>query len=60
MHEKSKIFPKKLPKFLQARQKNAELLTELLSKSNLTLPIQRKHEKAQWQNCVFIWRIPHI
>lgn len=39
---------KKLPKFLKARQKNAELLTELLSKSNLTLPIQRKHEKVNW------------
>ena len=42
----AKIQMKKLPKFLQARQKNAELLTELLSKSNLSLPIQRKHEKV--------------
>ena len=44
----AKIQMKKLPKFLQARKKNAELLTELLSKSNLSLPIQRKHEKVNW------------
>ena len=44
----AKIQMKKLPKFLQARQKNAELLTELLSKSNLSLPIQRKYEKVNW------------
>jgi dTDP-4-amino-4,6-dideoxygalactose transaminase len=44
----AKIQMKKLPKFLQSRQKNAELLSELLSKSNLTLPIQREHENVNW------------
>ncbi len=44
----AKVQMKKLPKFLKARQKNAKLLTELLSKSNLTLPIERKYEKVNW------------
>ena len=39
---------KKLPKFLKTRQKNAELFSKLLSKSNLTLPQQRKNEKVNW------------
>jgi len=44
----AKIQMKKLPKFLKIRQKNAELLSELLSKSKLNLPIQRKNEKVNW------------
>ena len=44
----AKIQMKKLPKFLQARKKNAELLTELLSKSNLDLPLERKNENVNW------------
>ena len=44
----AKVQMKKLPKFLKARQKNAKLLTELLSKSNLILPIERKYEKVNW------------
>jgi len=39
---------KKLPNFLKIRQKNAELLSKLLSKSNLNLPQQRKNEKVNW------------
>lgn len=44
----AKIQMKKLPSFLQKRQKNAKILTELLSKSSVTLPIPRKHEKVNW------------
>ena len=43
----AKVQMKKLPKFLKTRQKNAKLLTELLSQSNLTLPIERKYEKSK-------------
>ena len=39
---------KKLPKFLKIRQKNAELLSKLLSKLNLNLPQQRKNEQVNW------------
>ena len=39
---------KKLPNFLKTRQKNAELLSKLLSKSNLNLPQERKNEKVNW------------
>ena len=39
---------KKLPNFLKTRQKNAELLSKLLSKSNLHLPQERKNEKVNW------------
>ncbi len=44
----AKVQMKKLPGFLQKRQKNAKILTELLSDSNVTLPIPRKHEKVNW------------
>ena len=39
---------KKLPKFLKTRKKNAKLLSNLLSKSNLNLPQQRKNEEVNW------------
>ena len=39
---------KKLPNFLKTRQKNSELLSRLLSKSNLHLPQERKNEKVNW------------
>ncbi|MCG3779806.1 MAG: DegT/DnrJ/EryC1/StrS family aminotransferase [Candidatus Nitrosopumilus limneticus] len=39
---------KKLPKFLKTRQKNAKLLSKLLSKSNLVLPVERKNENVNW------------
>lgn len=44
----AKVQMKKLPKFLQKRQKNAKILTELLSGTDLALPRQRKHEKVNW------------
>lgn len=44
----AKVQMKKLPGFLQKRQRNAKILTELLSDSNVTLPIPRKHEKVNW------------
>jgi dTDP-4-amino-4,6-dideoxygalactose transaminase len=44
----AKVQMKKLPKFLQKRQKNAKILTELLSGTDLVLPRQRKHEKVNW------------
>jgi dTDP-4-amino-4,6-dideoxygalactose transaminase len=44
----AKVQMKKLPGFLQKRQKNAKILTELLSGLDLVLPVQRKHEKMNW------------
>ena len=44
----AKIQMKKLPKFLKTRERNAKLLSELLSTSKLNLPIQRKNEKVNW------------
>ncbi len=44
----AKVQMKKLPKFLQRRQKNAKILTELLSGVDVVLPRQRKHEKVNW------------
>jgi dTDP-4-amino-4,6-dideoxygalactose transaminase len=44
----AKVQMKKLPGFLQKREKNAKILTELLSGANITLPIPRKHEKVNW------------
>lgn len=44
----AKVQIKKLPKFLQLRQKNAKILTELLAGLDLVLPRQRKHEKVNW------------
>ncbi len=44
----AKIQMKKLPQFLLKRKKNAEILTDLLSGLDLTLPQARKHEKVNW------------
>jgi dTDP-4-amino-4,6-dideoxygalactose transaminase len=44
----AKVQMKKLPKFLQKRQKNAKILTDLLAGLDLFLPTQRKHEKVNW------------
>lgn len=43
-----KVQMKKLPKFLQKRQKNAKILTELLAGLDIGLPRQRKYEKTNW------------
>lgn len=39
---------KKLPKFLKTRQKNANLLSKLISDLNIILPHQRKNENVNW------------
>jgi dTDP-4-amino-4,6-dideoxygalactose transaminase len=44
----AKIQMKKLPGFLQKRRKNAKILTEFLSGTDVILPISRKHEKVNW------------
>ena len=44
----AKVQIKKLPKFLQKRQHNANTLNELLEGASLTFPFQRKHEKVNW------------
>lgn len=44
----AKIQMKKLTGFLQKRAQNAKLLTELLSNTDVTLPVPRKYEKVNW------------
>ncbi|MCV0412518.1 DegT/DnrJ/EryC1/StrS family aminotransferase [Nitrosarchaeum sp.] len=39
---------KKLPGFLKTRQKNANLLSKLISNLNIILPHQRKNENVNW------------
>ena len=39
---------KKLPNFLKTRQKNANLLSKLISDSNIILPHQRNYENVNW------------
>lgn len=39
---------KKLPDFLKTRQKNANLLSKLISDLDITLPHQRNHENVNW------------
>ncbi|PIW35388.1 MAG: pyridoxal-5'-phosphate-dependent protein, partial [Nitrosopumilales archaeon CG15_BIG_FIL_POST_REV_8_21_14_020_33_23] len=39
---------KKLPDFLKARQKNANLLSKLISDLNIILPHQRNNENVNW------------
>lgn len=39
---------KKLPEFLKTRQKNANLLSKLISDLNIILPHQRKNENVNW------------
>lgn len=43
-----KIQIKKLGKFLSQRRKNAKILTELLSGSDVVLPHERKYEAVNW------------
>ena len=43
-----KIQMKKLSKFLNQRSSNAKILTELLSKLNITIPYERKGETVNW------------
>jgi len=44
----AKIQMKKLGKFLHQRQKNARILTELLSDLDIIVPRERKGEKVNW------------
>lgn len=44
----AKVQMKKLPAFLKARQKNAEMLTEMLSGLDITLPSERNGVKVNW------------
>ncbi len=44
----AKVQMKKLPAFLRARQKNAKILTELLSGLDIVLPSERKNVKVNW------------
>lgn len=39
---------KKLPKFLQIRKRNANLLSEFISDLKIEIPQQRKHENVNW------------
>ncbi|MFB5609526.1 MAG: DegT/DnrJ/EryC1/StrS family aminotransferase, partial [Nitrosarchaeum sp.] len=39
---------KKLPSFLKTRQKNANLLSKLISDLDVRLPSQRNHENVNW------------
>ena len=39
---------KKLPTFLKKRQKNAKILSELLSTTKISTPKERKNEKVNW------------
>ena len=39
---------KKLPKFLDARKKNASLLSEMISDLRIDIPIERKYENVNW------------
>jgi len=44
----AKVQMKKLPKFLAARKKNAEALTEMLTGANVVLPEERKGVQVNW------------
>ena len=44
----AKIQMKKLPYLLSERKKNAQILTELLKKDDVVLPVQRKNETVNW------------
>ena len=44
----AKIQMKKVGKFLQQRQKNARILTELLADLDIVIPHERKGEKVNW------------
>ncbi|MCE2505263.1 MAG: DegT/DnrJ/EryC1/StrS family aminotransferase [Nitrosopumilaceae archaeon] len=44
----AKVQIKKLPKFIQSRRRNAKILSELLSDTNIQIPFERKNEKFNW------------
>ena len=44
----AKIQMKKLPRLLNERKKNAQILTDLLKNYDITLPKQRKNETVNW------------
>ena len=44
----AKIQIKKLPKFLKARKKNANLLSQLIADLNIEIPHERKNESVNW------------
>lgn len=44
----AKIQIKKLPKFIQLRRRNANLLSDLLSDTKIKLPFEQKNEKFNW------------
>ena len=44
----AKIQMKKLPKFIQLRRRNANLLSDLLSDTKIKIPFEQKNEKFNW------------
>lgn len=44
----AKVQMKKLPKFLNLRKKNANLLSQLISDLNIKIPQERKNESVNW------------
>ncbi len=44
----AKIQIKKLPKFIQSRRRNANLLSDLLSDTKIKIPFEQKNEKFNW------------
>ncbi len=44
----AKIQIKKLPKFIQLRRRNANLLSDLLSDRKIKIPFEQKNEKFNW------------
>ncbi|MBA4458475.1 MAG: DegT/DnrJ/EryC1/StrS family aminotransferase [Nitrosopumilaceae archaeon] len=44
----AKIQIKKLPKFIQLRKRNANLLSDLLSDTKIKIPFEQKNEKFNW------------
>ncbi|MEK9682681.1 MAG: DegT/DnrJ/EryC1/StrS family aminotransferase [Nitrosopumilus sp.] len=44
----AKIQIKKLPKFIQLRRRNANLLSDLLSDTKIKIPFEQKNEKFNW------------
>ena len=44
----AKIQIKKLPKFIQVRKRNANLLSDLLSDTKIKIPFEQKNEKFNW------------
>ena len=44
----AKIQMKKLPRLINERKKNAQILTDLLKNDDMILPVQRKNETVNW------------